>query len=79
MSGVPSAGFSTASYRIELCQRQSAITGQFGRVEPGDGSTKNASALDFPISRMTAVVDGATALASIVPANFAPLSPISHI
>ena len=57
----------------------SAITGPVGRVEPRGGSTENASAFDFPISWITAVVDGVTDLASIVPANFAPLSPISHI
>ena len=39
----------------------------------------NASVCESPRSGSTAVVDGATALASIVPAECGPLSSISHI
>ena len=43
-------------------------------VEPLPGSTVNASAFELPRSGSTAVVDGATAAASMVPADRAPFA-----
>ena len=57
----------------------SAITWPVGLVEPLPGSTVNANFVDWPRFYSTAVVDGATASASIVPADDAPEGLTSHI
>ena len=57
----------------------SANAGLVGIADPPPGSTVNARVCESPRSGSTAVVDGATALASIVPADCGPLSPTSHI
>src|SRR4051812_7064466 len=50
-----------------------------GCEEPPGGSMVNANAFESPRSDSTAVVDGATAAASIVPADLGPPGRISHI
>ena len=50
-----------------------------GCGEPLPGSTVNANTWEFPRSGSTAVVEGATVLASIVPAECGPSSSISHV
>ena len=57
----------------------SANAGLVGATDPPGGSTVKASVLDVPRSGSTAVVDGATDLASMVPADCGPLSPTNHI
>ena len=57
----------------------SATTWPVGWVEPLPGSTVNFSALELPRSDSPAVVDGATALSSMVPAEISPLSLTNHI
>lgn len=57
----------------------SAISAPVGFVDPEPGSTVNASLVEPPRFDSTAVVDGATAAASMVPADVAPASLTSHI
>ncbi len=69
----------TATLRTLSSAAVRRTTGLVGCAEPLPGSTVNANALESPRSGNTAVVDGATVLASIVPAECGPLSSISHI
>ena len=55
------------------------MTCPVGWVEPEPDSTVNLSLLELPRLVNTAVVEGATAMASIVPADVAPLSLTNHI
>lgn len=57
----------------------SAINVPVGFVEPPGGSTVNASFVEPPMFSSTAVVDGDTASASMVPAEVAPPGLTSHI
>ena len=57
----------------------SAMNGPDGVVEPWSGSTVNARLLESPKFGRTAVVDGDTAAASMVPAEVAPASLTNHI
>ena len=55
------------------------MIGVVGFDEPLPGSTVKASAVECRRSGSTAVVDGATARASMVPADAGPRSLINHI
>jgi gamma-glutamyl:cysteine ligase YbdK (ATP-grasp superfamily) len=57
----------------------SAKMGLVGITDPPPGSTVKARVLELPRSGSTAVVDGATDFASMVPADCGPLSPTNHI
>jgi hypothetical protein len=57
----------------------SAMTAPVGCVDPLPGSTVNLNFVEAPRFSRTAVVDGATAVASIVPADVAPSGLTSHI
>ena len=56
-----------------------AVAAGHNLVDPAPGSTVKASLLESPRFSSTAVVDGAIALASIVPAEAAPDGLTSHI
>ena len=69
----------TATLSDSQISGSSANTGLVGFAEPLPGSTVNARVWESPRSGSTAVVDGATVLASIVPADCGPVSSINHI
>ena len=57
----------------------SAKAGVVGADEPPLGSTVKARVVDPSKSGSTAVVDGATAAESMVPADSGPFAPTNHI
>ena len=75
----PASVAATTGPRGTQLSGSSAISAPVGFVDPVPGSTVKASFVELPKFDRTAVVDGATAAASIVPADVAPESLTSHI